>query len=137
MATDSFRFWDAYYDALKFLGTNEERGEFVMALCSYVFDGEEPEFSSETAEFGFRLIRAQAKESKELAQKAREGGLKSGQMRKTKGVRKGVRKTLPNEKNREEANRSESSSLYTPDTDAGRGLRPAPAPMPDDAPPPE
>lgn len=124
MATDSFKFWDAYYDALKFLDTDQQRAEFVMGLCAYVFDGEEPTFTSKETEFGFRLVKSQARESMELAQKARQGGLKSGQTRKTKGVRKGVRKGLPNEKNREELSRSENSSLSTD------GDQPAPPPAP-------
>ena len=124
MATDSFKFWDAYYDALKFLDSDERRGRFMMGLCGYVFNGVEPDFDDQILEFGFRLIKTQARESMELAHKARKGGLKSGQTRKAKGVRKGVPNPLPNEeKGREE--KGNESSLPSTDND-----QPAPPPAP-------
>ena len=83
-ATDGFKFWDAYYDALKLLDGDERRGHFVMALCAYVFDGVEPEFTDPSERFGFTLIAAQAMESKRLSEQAREKGLKSGESRRRK-----------------------------------------------------
>ena len=135
MATDSFKFWDSYYDALRMLGDDERRGRFVMALCSYVFDGTEPDFGGDDVmAFGFQLVATQAKQSMEIARAAREGGIKSGKSRREKAssnpVRKGVRKGLSNDKNREE--KSGSSSLLTtnpPAPDAGAGAD-APPPLP-------
>lgn len=132
MATDSFKFWDSYYDALRMLGDDERRGRFVMALCSYVFDGEEPDFGAdEVMAFGFQLVATQAKQSMKIARAAREGGIKSGKARrekaKTNPVRNGVRRGLSNDKKREEAKRNEASSLLTNDDCAGAGA---------DAPPP-
>ena len=130
MATDSFKFWDSYYDALRMLGDDERRGRFVMALCSYVFDGEEPDFGAdEVMAFGFQLVATQAMESKELAARKREGGIKSGIARRAKSKTKSVRNTLPNEKKREEAKRSEASSLLNEDAHAGAGAD-APPPLP-------
>ena len=82
-ATDGFKFWDAYYDALKLLDTDAERGHFVMALCAYVFDGTEPELSG-MERFGFTLIAKQAAESKRLAAQACEKGRRSGESRRRK-----------------------------------------------------
>lgn len=134
MATDSFKFWDSYYDALGMLGSDERRGRFVMALCSYVFDGEEPDFDGdEVMAFGFQLVATQAMESKELAARKREGGIKSGIARraksKTKSVPNTLPNTLPNEKKREEAKGNEASSLPMDNDCAGAGAD-APPPLP-------
>lgn len=130
MATDSFKFWDSYYDALRMLGDDERRGRFVMALCSYVFDGVEPDFGGdEVMAFGFQLVATQAMESKELAARKREGGIKSGIARRAKSKTKSVPNTLPNEKKREEAKRNEASSLPNEDDHAGAGAD-APPPLP-------
>lgn len=133
MATDSFKFWDSYYDALRMLGDDERRGRFVMALCSYVFDGEEPDFGDdEVMAFGFQLVATQARQSMEIARAAREGGIKSGKARREKAssnhIRKGVRKALSNEKKREEAKRNEASSLLYEDACAA-GCADAPPPQ--------
>lgn len=130
MATDSFKFWDSYYDALRMLGDDERRGRFVMALCSYVFDGEEPDFGAdEVMAFGFQLVATQAMESKELAARKREGGIKSGIARRAKSKTKSVRNTLPNEEKREEAKRNGASSLPNDNDYAGAGAD-APPPLP-------
>lgn len=100
MATDSFKFWDSYYDALGMLGNDERRGRFVMALCSYVFEGAEPDFGGdEVMAFGFQLVATQAKQSMEIARAVREGGkrggIKSGESRKRRGgVQAGVQPPL-------------------------------------------
>lgn len=129
MATDSFKFWDSYYSALRMLGSDERRGRFVMALCSYVFDGVEPEFDDDMLAFGFELVATQAMESKELAARKREGGIKSGIARRAKSKTKSVPNTLPNEKKREEAKGTEASSLLNDDDHAGAGAD-APPPLP-------
>lgn len=139
MATDSFKFWDSYYSALRMLGTDERRGRFVMALCAYVFDGVEPSFSDDVMAFGFELVATQAKQSMELARAAREGGkrggIKSGEARKRRGASSGGSTPLRSERKGEELSGSKNSSpssnqpapaIPTPPT------RPAPA---DAAPP--
>ena len=65
MATESFKFWDAYWDAMKGL-TYEQRGKFVSALCAYVFDGEEPDVEDPVVAFGYRAVRKQAAETRDL-----------------------------------------------------------------------
>lgn len=80
MATDSdsFKMWRGYYDALKLLPTAEQRDQFFMGLCGYVFDGIEPKFTDPAAEFGFTMVRESAKRSMEIAAKARENGASGG-----------------------------------------------------------
>lgn len=88
-ATDGFKFWDAYYDALKLLDTDEERGHFVMALCAYVFEDKEPQLTG-MERFGFTLISKQVMESKRLAALGRAGGKKSGETRRKKAEEKAM-----------------------------------------------
>ncbi|WP_293826095.1 DUF6291 domain-containing protein [uncultured Parolsenella sp.] len=126
MATDSFKFWDAYYDALKFLDTDQQRAEFVMGLCAYVFDGEEPTFSSKETEFGFRLVKSQARESMDISARSREAGARGGRPKSTAKSTplSTVKRGAKSEKKRSEANRNEASLLST-DND-----QPAPPPAP-------
>lgn len=133
MATDSFKFWDSYYDALRMLGDDERRGRFVMALCSYVFDGEEPDFGDdEVMAFGFQLVATQARQSMEIARAAREGGkrggIKSGESRKRRGASSGGSTPPRSDKKREEAKRNEASSLLYEDACAA-GCADAPPPQ--------
>lgn len=134
MATDSFKFWDSYYDALGMLGSDERRGRFVMALCSYVFEGAEPDFGGdEVMAFGFQLVATQAKQSMEIARAAREGGkrggIKSGENRKRRGASSGGSTPPRSDKKREERSVSECSSLLNEDDHARAGAD-APPPLP-------
>ena len=134
MATDSFKFWDSYYDALRMLGSDERRGRFVMALCSYVFEGAEPDFDGdEVMAFGFQLVATQARQSMEIARAAREGGkrggIKSGESRKRRGASSGGSTPPRSEKKREEAKGTEASSLPNENDHAGAGAD-APPPLP-------
>lgn len=108
MATDSFKFWDSYYDALRTLETKDQRSDFIMALCEYVFDGIEPEFEDKMVEFGFMLVRKQAELSKEIASTARENGKRGGRPPK-KPTSKPTPKprSKPTSKPTSKANRSE------------------------------
>ena len=45
--SERFYFWRGYYDALRKMPTDEQRGEFVMAVCAYAFDGVEPDFGGD------------------------------------------------------------------------------------------
>ena len=137
MATDSFKFWDSYYDALRMLGDDERRGRFVMALCSYVFDGSEPDFGGdEVMAFGFQLVATQARQSMEISRAAREAGMRGGRPRND-GSKRGAFSTpkrvakrgAESDKKREEAKRNEASSLPNESDRAGAGAD-APPPLP-------
>ena len=87
-SNDGFKFWHSYYDALGILPDDATRGHFVMALCAYVFDGVEPEFSDPSERFGFNLIADQAVESKRLSDQAIAKGRRSGKARRRKAEEK-------------------------------------------------
>lgn len=137
MATDSFKFWDSYYDALKTLETKEQRSDFIMALCQYVFDGVDPEFEDKMVEFGFMLVRKQAELSKEIANTARENGKRGGRPSK-KPTSKPTPKprSKPTSKPTSKANRSEekrsdiSSTSRLRDSGASAPVADAPAHAP-------
>ena len=81
--SDGFKFWHSYFEALKCMSDDAARGRFVMAICAYVFDGVEPEFSNEMERFGFTLVADQAAESKRLYDVAKTKGSKGGRPRKS------------------------------------------------------
>lgn len=142
MASESFKFWDSYYEALQVLPDNDARGELVMGLCRYVFDGDMPEFERPELAFGFMVMRRQAEESRKIAATARENGRKSkgrpkSDAKKTSGITSGItnEKSGFNEKKRSEASRSEASLLSSREAArrgaAGTGLGAVPTPPPE------
>lgn len=133
MATDSFKFWDSYYDALKFLKTDEQRGQFVMALCQYVFDGDEPVFDDDAVEFGFLLVRESARQSLEIAARARDAGRKGGKAPKKSTAKRGAKSTASSTAKRgasSEEKRSDSCTGRYRDPGASAPGADAPAPAP-------
>ena len=156
MATDSdsFKMWRGYYNALKLLPTAEQRDQFFMGLCGYVFDGIEPTFTDPAAEFGFTMVRESAKRSMEIAAKARENGSSGGRptknnQSKNRPKNQSVSRSVNQVKNRPK-NQSEKRSvacsevacgsyasataLATPDGAFAPGAdAPAPAPEPWDS----
>lgn len=131
VTSQSFKFWDAYYDTLKLMDTPEERDEFIMALCAFVFDGTEPEFSHRSSELCFTLTRKSAEASREIADRARENGLKGGRPSKAQQKKGSVNQGRNQhrnqgqkriEANREEKNREESCLLgYDSSSEASHG----------------
>lgn len=45
--SERFYFWRGYYDAMRKLPTDEQRGRLVLAICAYAFDGIEPDLSDD------------------------------------------------------------------------------------------
>ncbi len=81
--SDRFYFWRGYYDALKMLPTAEQRDALVMGICSYAFDGEEPDFSGDAAlAIGWAILRDQVRESVEIGRDASRRGSMGGRPRK-------------------------------------------------------
>ena len=104
MAADRFYFWRGYYNALAMLPTDEQRGQFVMAMCEYAFDGTEPELSDPMQQIAWAVIEEQVRESVEIGRKQSERGKKGGRPRKSakksgakttalSGVKSGVEST--------------------------------------------
>lgn len=131
---DGFKFWASYYDALRLLDTDAERGHFVMALCEYVFEGKEPQLTG-MERFGFTLIAEQAAESKRISARAREkgrkGGQRSGESRRAKADEKFSTKFSTNgfsTGNRSSASSTARSVSGSPPPYGGGGCAPARAP---------
>lgn len=81
--SDRFYFWRGYYDALKMLPTAEQRDALVMGICSYAFDGDEPDFSGDAAlAIGWAILRDQVRESVEIGRDASRRGSMGGRPRK-------------------------------------------------------
>ena len=83
MAADRFYFWRGYYNALAMLQTDEQRGQMVMAMCEYAFDGTEPELSDPMQQIAWAVIEEQVRESVEIGRKQSERGRKGGRPRKS------------------------------------------------------
>lgn len=127
VATDSFKFWDSYRDALKRC-TPEQGYRLIMALCGAVFDGEEADFSDEPLlGMAYDVMLEQAVQSRKIAATARENGRKSGGR-----PRKNQSKTKRfNEKKRSEAKGTEASHSLRECSGAayaGSGSRPPATP---------
>lgn len=91
-ADDSFKMWRGYYEALKLLPTADQRDQFFMGLCDYVFEGIEPTFTDAAAQFGFMAVRESAKRSMEMAASARENGQRGGRPKGSTTSKKGQKK---------------------------------------------
>lgn len=62
--SERFYFWRGYYDALRKIPTDEQRGRFVMAVCAYAFDGTEPDLDDDPMlSIGWSLVADGSRES--------------------------------------------------------------------------
>ena len=83
--SERFYFWRGYYDALKKLPDAESRDAFVMAICRYAFESEEPDFQgNRLLDFAWAIVADQVHESVELGRKMAERGRRSGEARRAK-----------------------------------------------------
>lgn len=140
VATDSFKFWDSYLEACEDY-TDEEFGALVRALAKSVFFGEEPDFGgkSKFLKSTFRVMKAQAEQSRKMAALGRKGGQSSGKSRARKSSgsdaskrNRSALKSASNEKRREEVKGTETSSLREEGAAyAGAGSRPPATPAQD------
>lgn len=113
MATDSFKFWDSYYDALKMAPTPEDGYRLIMALCAQVFDDEEPDFSDNPIlGMAFQIMAGQAIQSRDIARRGRENGQKARGIPKQRGSKGGLKGAKRGTKaNRSEEKRSDYSNV--------------------------
>lgn len=119
--SERFYFWRGYYDALRKIPTDEQRGRFVMAVCAYAFDGEEPDLDDDPMlSIGWSLVADGSRESVrkgvEQSQRGQMGGrpkskkkspansgVKSGAFSgANSGVKSGAKSTAESEKKRRE-----------------------------------
>lgn len=113
MATDSFKFWDSYYEALKMAPTPEDGYRLIMSLCAQVFDGEEPDFSDNPLlGMAYQIMAAQAVQSRDISRRGRENGMKARGVPKQRGAKGGLKGAQRGAKaNRSEEKRSDYSSM--------------------------
>ena len=85
MDTDrkAFSFYRSYYEAAKDLPTKEDQADFLMAICSYIFEGAEPNISG-VASAMFKL----AKPNLEMSIKKANAGQIGGKNNKSKAKAK-------------------------------------------------
>ena len=69
----AFSFYRSYYEAAKDLPTKEDQADFLMAICTYIFEGEEPEISG-VASAMFKLAKPNLETSIKRANAGQIGG---------------------------------------------------------------
>ena len=72
----AFSFYRSYYEASKDLPTKEDQADFLMAICSYIFDGVEPKISG-VASAMFKLAKPNLEMSVKRANAGQIGGNKN------------------------------------------------------------
>ena len=115
--SERFYFWRGYYEALKKLPDAESRDAFVMAICRYAFENEEPDFEGDRLlEFAWAIVADQVHESVEIGRKMAERGRRSGEARRAKkNDANSVPNSVPNEVKGTEVNGTEDASRLAPD----------------------
>ena len=79
----AFSFYRSYYEASKDLPTKEDRADFLMAICSYIFDGVEPEITG-VASAMFKLAKPNLETSIKRANAGQIGGSSNKKENKAK-----------------------------------------------------
>lgn len=139
--SERFYFWRGYYDALRKLPSDAQRGRLVLAICAFAFDGIEPDLDDDLMlSLAWSLVADGTRESvrKGIEQSARgqmggrpSGTKKSGVKTTAKSTAKsGVKSTAESERKRREEKGREPS----PHKGGGEGSALAPdgaAPHPD------
>ena len=93
----AFSFYRSYFEAAKDLPTKEDQADFLMAICSYIFDGVEPEIQG-VASAMFKL----AKPNLEMSVKRANAGQIGGKSNKQKAnAKQNESKTEANEEQTE------------------------------------
>ena len=69
----AFSFYRSYFEAAKDLPTKEDQADFLMAICSYIFEGAEPEISG-VASAMFKLAKPNLDVSTKRANAGQIGG---------------------------------------------------------------
>ena len=97
----AFSFYRSYYEASKDLPTKEDQADFLMAICSYIFDGVEPEITG-VASAMFKLAKPNLETSIKRANAGQIGGSSNKKENKVKANDKqNESKTEANDKQNE------------------------------------
>lgn len=97
LRSNRFTFYDVYYKAMKLL-SDRNCGQFVKAICGYMFDDETPAFKDKSAENYFNLCKRKMDISKQRKTYGKAGGIakkKSKERVNTDGVYDGSGGELP------------------------------------------
>ena len=104
----------SYYEASKDLPTKEAQADFLMAICTYIFDGEEPELHG-VASAMFKLAKPNLDTSVKRANAGQIGGSNNKKQNKTKA----------NEKQNESKNKHPERKKHKKDFCKQRKINPA------------
>lgn len=83
----AFSFYRSYYEAAKDLPTKEDQADFLMAICSYIFDGVDPEIQG-VASAMFKLAKPNLDTSVKRANAGQIGGSNNKKQNKTEANKK-------------------------------------------------
>ena len=83
----AFSFYRSYYEAAKDLPSKEDQADFLMAICSYIFDGVDPEIQG-VASAMFKLAKPNLDTSVKRANAGQIGGSNNKKQNKTKANEK-------------------------------------------------
>lgn len=83
----AFSFYRSYYEAAKDLPTKEDQADFLMAICSYIFDGVDPEIQG-VASAMFKLAKPNLDTSVKRANAGQIGGSNNKKQNKKKANEK-------------------------------------------------
>ncbi len=113
-----FSFLRSFYEAARSLKTKELQADFLMAICDYALNGEEPELPDEV-KTPFILVKPILENSRKRAKAGVVGGQKSKktESKNEKDEPKSKSKTKPNERKNEAKN-----NLLTQDVKANSNL---------------
>lgn len=120
--SERFYFWRGYYDALRKIPSDEQRGRFIMAVCAYAFDGKEPDLSDDPMlDIGWSLVADGSRESvRKGVEQSQRGALGGRPQNKQKSGAKSTAKSTAlstaksgakSEKKRREEKGSETLTL--------------------------
>lgn len=137
MATDRFYFWRGYYDALKKLEPSDGY-RLVMAMCSYAFDGDEPDLTdSYPLDVTWQVLRDQVGESVAIGQRMAAIGAKGGSSKRKQSDAQATLKQRSKQRSSErkgtEVNGIETRSLRERGASLSPSLEGALAPEDDDS----
>ena len=137
MATDRFYFWRGYYDALKKLEPSDGY-RLVMAMCSYAFDGDEPDLTdSYPLDVTWQVLRDQVGESVAIGHRMAAIGAKGGSSKRKQSDAQATLKQRSKQRSSErkgtEVNGKETRSLRERGASLSPSLEGALAPEDDDS----
>ena len=107
----AFSFYRSYYEASKDLPTKEAQADFLMAICTYIFDGEEPELHG-VASAMFKLAKPNLETSIKRANAGQIGGNNNKKQNKTEANDKQIESKVEANEKQNESNEEANPKRY-------------------------